>query len=203
MPLTLPRTTPRVEKFRQAQTERTRQVRMAARKAPEAAHATQPERGRYNAESARAVRRENAQAFLDELTRTYPDVFSWQSPRPLALGVNRQIRAAHPGVSVGILGLAIWWWTGQRQAAKAVNFGNLYCQRPLGLDRTAWLDYQVHMSVPEAAQALRRFELAYPQLAVWKRHQVAQARQFRQVRTRLGLIRDFDAQGEGYLQGEA
>ena len=30
-----------------------------------------------------------------------------------------------------------------------------------------------------------------------------QAQQFRQVRTRLGLVRDFDVQGEGYLRGEA
>jgi hypothetical protein len=52
-------------------------------------------------------------------------------------------------------------------------------------------------------QTLLRFQLAYPQLEQWKRQQVAQAQQFRQVRTRLGLVRDFDVQGEGYLRGEA
>ena len=91
----------------------------------------------------------------------------------------------------------------QRQAAKPVNFGNLFGQGPAGLARTAQLDYGVDMSSSEAKQALLRFQLAYPQLEQWKRQQVALAMQFRQVRTRLGLIRDFDVQGEGYLKGEA
>jgi DNA polymerase-1 len=91
----------------------------------------------------------------------------------------------------------------QRQAAKPVNFGNLYGQGAAGLARTAQRDYGVTMSSAEAKQALLQFDLAYPQLAQWKRQQVARAMQFRQVRTRLGLVRDFDAQGEGYLRGEA
>lgn len=91
----------------------------------------------------------------------------------------------------------------QRQAAKPVNFGNLFGQGPAGLARTALVDYGVAMSSLEAKQALQRFALAYPQLELWKRQQVALAQQFRQVRTRLGLVRDFDVQGEGYLRGEA
>ncbi|MCF8014665.1 MAG: hypothetical protein K9L65_03020 [Chromatiaceae bacterium] len=91
----------------------------------------------------------------------------------------------------------------QRQAAKPVNFGNLFGQGPAGLARTAQVDYGVAMSNSDAKQALLRFRLAYPQLEQWKRQQVAQAQQFRQVRTKLGLVRDFDAQGEGYLRGEA
>jgi DNA polymerase I-like protein with 3'-5' exonuclease and polymerase domains len=59
------------------------------------------------------------------------------------------------------------------------------------------------MSNSDAKQALLRFQLAYPQLEQWKRQQVAQAQQFRQVHTRLGLVRDFDAQEEGYLRAEA
>lgn len=91
----------------------------------------------------------------------------------------------------------------QRQAAKPVNFGNLYGQGPAGLARTAKVDYGVDMTSTEAKRALTRFMLAYPALEAWKREQVAHALQYRTVTTRLGLIRHFDAQGEGYLRGEA
>ncbi len=91
----------------------------------------------------------------------------------------------------------------QRQAAKAVNFGNLYGQGPASLAETAFLDYQVPMTIDQARQALQRFDQAYPALKVWKRQQVAAARQFRKVQTPLGLVRDFEEQGEGFLQGEA
>lgn len=91
----------------------------------------------------------------------------------------------------------------QRTAAKAVNFGNLFGQGPAGLAQTAKLTYGVDMSSSEAKAALAKFHAAYPQLAAWKRQQIGMAQQYRQVKTRLGLIRDFDVQGEGYLQGEA
>ncbi|MCB1808491.1 MAG: hypothetical protein KDJ99_26065, partial [Candidatus Competibacteraceae bacterium] len=93
--------------------------------------------------------------------------------------------------------------TTQRQQAKAVNFGNLYGQGPAGLAQTAKLTYGVTMSAPQAQQALNQFHMTYPQLAAWKRQQVGLAQQFRQVKTQLGLIRDFDVQGNGYLKGEA
>lgn len=91
----------------------------------------------------------------------------------------------------------------QRQQAKAINFGTLYGQRPYGLARTAKLDYGVEMTGAQAKAALHRFSLAYPQLARWQRQQVALARVYGQVQTRLGLIRDFNVQGVGYLEGEA
>lgn len=91
----------------------------------------------------------------------------------------------------------------QRLSAKAVNFGNLYGQGAAGLARTAKLDYGVAMSIDQARAALYRFHLTYPALAAWKRQQIGLAQQFRQVRTRLGLVREFAIQGEGYLQGEA
>ena len=91
----------------------------------------------------------------------------------------------------------------QRTAAKAVNFGNLYGQGARGLARQAQLDYGVAMTPQQAQQALNQFHLTYYTLAGWKRQQVGQAMQFRQVKTRLGLVRDFDKQGEGYLKGEA
>jgi len=120
------------------------------------------------------------------------------------LDVYRQGGDLHRTTAAAIAGVSPNAVTSlQRQAAKPVNFGNLYGQGPAGLARTAQLDYGVTMSSADAKAALSRFDLAYPQLAQWKREQVAQATQFRQVRTRLGLIRDFDAQGEGYLRGEA
>lgn len=91
----------------------------------------------------------------------------------------------------------------QRQAAKAVNFGTLYGQRPAGLAENAQTTYGVEMTKDQAAQALLRFDMAYPQLAAWKRQQIGLAQQQRRVTTRLGLVRDFDIQGQGYLQGEA
>lgn len=59
------------------------------------------------------------------------------------------------------------------------------------------------MTREQAKAALQRFHRTYPQLSTWKRQQIGLAQQYRQVRTRLGLIRDFAIQGEGYLQGEA
>ena len=110
----------------------------------------------------------------------------------------------HRTTAAAIAGVAVDAVTPeQRQAAKPVNFGNLFGQGPAGLARTAFVDYGVSMSSAEAKQALMRFASAYPQLEQWKRQQVALAQQFRQVRTRLGLVRDFDVQGEGYLRGEA
>lgn len=59
------------------------------------------------------------------------------------------------------------------------------------------------MRMVDARQALRKFAVAYPLLEHWKQNQVARAMQTRQVKTCLGLVRDFDVQGEGYLRGEA
>jgi DNA polymerase-1 len=91
----------------------------------------------------------------------------------------------------------------QRNGAKPVNFGNLYGQAAKGLAKQAKLDYGVDMTTSDASQALLKFQMAYPQLEHWKRQQVAKAMQYRQVQTKLGLVRDFDAQHQGYLKGEA
>jgi len=120
------------------------------------------------------------------------------------LDVYRQGGDLHKTTAAAIAGIPPEQVTPeQRQAAKPVNFGNLYGQGPAGLARTAQVDYGVSMNIAEAKQALLRFRVAYPQLESWKRQRVAEAQQFRQVRTRLGLVRDFDAQGERYLRGEA
>ena len=91
----------------------------------------------------------------------------------------------------------------QRQGAKAVNFGNLFAQGAKGLSSTAKTSYGVELSVPDAKQALLTFAAAYPELDAWKKERHSEAFSFRRVHTKLGLIRDFDVQGEGYLKAEA
>jgi len=133
-----------------------------------------------------------------------PVVAALLSQDQAMLDVYRNGGDLHCTTAAAIAGVSVNAVTPElRQAAKPVNFGNLYGQGATGLARTAQIDYGVTMSSSEAKQALLRFDLAYPQLSHWKRQQAAQAIQFRQVRTRLGLVRDFDAQGEGYLRGEA
>jgi len=91
----------------------------------------------------------------------------------------------------------------QRQAAKAVNFGNLYGQRGKGLAATALKSYGVHMTEAEADNALLRFAQQFPALESWKQQQISAAKKCGRVLTRLGLVRDFNKQGHGYLAGEA
>lgn len=123
---------------------------------------------------------------------------------PAMLDVYRQRGDLHRATAAAIAGITPEAVTpDQRQAAKAVNFGNLYGQGPASLAETAQLDYQVPMTIEAARQALQRFDQAYPALKAWKRRQLAAARQFRKVQTPLGLVRDFAVQREGFLQGEA
>jgi DNA polymerase-1 len=120
------------------------------------------------------------------------------------LNVYRQGGDLHTRTASVIAGVPVEQVTkAQRQAAKSVNFGNLYGQRAKGLSQTAKLNYGVSMSVSEAGAALRKFAAAYPALHRWKQAQVAQAVQFGRVKTRMGLIRDFKAQGGNYIEGEA
>jgi DNA polymerase-1 len=90
----------------------------------------------------------------------------------------------------------------QRQSAKAVNFGNLFAQGANGLSRTAKTSYDAELSVPDAKRALLTFARAYPELDAWKKKRHSEAVSFRRVHTKLGLIRDFDIQGEGYLKAD-
>ena len=90
----------------------------------------------------------------------------------------------------------------QRQAAKAINFGNLYQQRPAGLSRYAQSSYGVAMSVQQAATAQQAFFRAYPDLYRWQMVQIQNARIYRKVHTQLGLVRDFDYRC-GYEAAEA
>jgi DNA polymerase I len=90
----------------------------------------------------------------------------------------------------------------QRQAAKAVNFGTLYGQRPAGLAENAQTTYGVSMTRTGRAglAALRSGLSAVGSLEAAADRAGAAAET---GQTRLGLVRDFDIQGQGYLQGEA
>jgi DNA polymerase-1 len=90
----------------------------------------------------------------------------------------------------------------QRQAAKAINFGNLYRQRPGGLVRVARSSYGVEMTVAEAAHSQHQFFTTFPDLYRWQMHQIKTARVYGKVQTRMGLVRRFDGSG-GYLEAEA
>lgn len=90
----------------------------------------------------------------------------------------------------------------QRQAAKAVNFGNLYQQRPAGLARYARSSYGVEMTVDQAAQAQLRFFNTYPDLHHWQQRRIQDARIYGLAHTRLNLQRDFRIRA-GYLEAEA
>jgi DNA polymerase-1 len=90
----------------------------------------------------------------------------------------------------------------QRQAAKAVNFGNLYRQRPSGLVRVAKSSYGVEMTKAAAADMQHKFFTAYPDLYRWQLQQINTARVYGTASTRMGLIRRFDNQC-GYLEATA
>jgi len=123
---------------------------------------------------------------------------------PEMLGAYGRGEDLHRKTAASVAGIAPDQITkDQRQAAKAINFGTLYAQGPAGLARSAQLDYGVNMTTAEARQSLRRFTMTYPLLAYWQRQQVATAQMYGQVRTRMGLVRDFEAQGQGYLKGES
>jgi DNA polymerase I-like protein with 3'-5' exonuclease and polymerase domains len=91
---------------------------------------------------------------------------------------------------------------GQRQAAKAINFGNLYQQRPAGLSRYARSSYGVDMDINQAAHAQLQFFNTYPELYQWQLRRIQDARIYGLAHTRLNLIRDFRIR-RGYLEAEA
>ena len=78
----------------------------------------------------------------------------------------------------------------ERQMAKAVNFGLLYGQKPLGLVKYAASSYGVTMTEGEATKISDAFFKAYPALAAWQKKQKNAASNAKEVRTILGRRRD-------------
>lgn len=81
---------------------------------------------------------------------------------------------------------------GQRQMAKAVNFGLLFGQGAKGLQAYAKASYGVELSLPEAEKARAAFFQAYPGLRRWQQQQQEAARFAKQVRTPGGRVRGLD-----------
>ena len=81
---------------------------------------------------------------------------------------------------------------GQRQMAKAVNFGLLFGQGAKGLQAYARASYGVEMTLAEADQAKSAFFAAYPGLSRWQTVTRKAAERAKQVRTPGGRVRALD-----------
>ena len=81
---------------------------------------------------------------------------------------------------------------GQRQMAKAVNFGLLFGQGTNGLRRYAKSSYGVDMTEKEAKRARYAFFQAYPGLSLWQTRTRKAAERAGQVRTPGGRIRNLE-----------
>lgn len=81
---------------------------------------------------------------------------------------------------------------GERQMAKAVNFGLLFGQGAKGLQRYAKSSYGVDLSEQEAEKARARFFQAYPGLSRWQGNTRKAAELAKQVRTPGGRVRVLD-----------
>jgi DNA polymerase-1 len=109
----------------------------------------------------------------------------------------------HKVTAASVSGVALSQVTpDQRQAAKAINFGNLYRQRPAGLSRYARSSYGVEMDINQAAHAQLQFFKTYPELYQWQLRRIQDARINGLASTRLNLKRDFRIR-RGYLEAEA
>jgi len=84
---------------------------------------------------------------------------------------------------------------GERQMAKAVNFGLLFGQGTKGLQRYAQATYGVTMSLSEADKARRAFFHAYPGLSAWQTETRKAAERAGQVRTPGGRVRQLEGKG--------
>ena len=76
----------------------------------------------------------------------------------------------------------------QRQLAKAINFGLVYGQSALGLQRYAAASYGVALSADQAQLARRKFFAAYPGVAAWQREQRQKAGRGAEVSTPSGRV---------------
>ncbi len=100
--------------------------------------------------------------------------------------LHRKTAAAVLGIEPGAV------TKGQRQMAKAVNFGLLFGQGAKGLQAYAKASYGAELSQREAEKARAAFFTAYPGLRRWQEQQQEQARFAKQVHTPGGRCRGLD-----------
>ena len=102
--------------------------------------------------------------------------------------LHRKTAAAVLGIEPGAV------TKGQRQMAKALNFGLLFGSGAKGLQRYAQTAYGVEMSLPEAEKARTAFFKAYPGLSRWQAETRRNAERAGQVRTPGGRVRPLEGQ---------
>ena len=102
--------------------------------------------------------------------------------------LHRKTAAAVLGIEPGAV------TKGQRQMAKALNFGLLFGSGAKGLQRYAQTAYGVEMSLPEAEKARTAFFKAYPGLSRWQAETRRGAERAGQVRTPGGRVRALEGQ---------
>ena len=103
----------------------------------------------------------------------------------LGIDLHRKTAAALTGVSLEAV------TKGQRQLAKAVNFGLLFGQGAAGLAKYAKTQYGVGMSVKEAEKYRKAFFDTYPGLRRWQHRTAELAEASHSVRTPSGRVRTF------------
>lgn len=102
--------------------------------------------------------------------------------------LHRKTAAAVLGIEPGAV------TKGQRQMAKAVNFGLLFGQGAAGLQRYAKSSYGVDLTATEADKARTAFFKAYPGLSHWQAETRRNAERAGQVRTPGGRVRPLEGQ---------
>ena len=109
------------------------------------------------------------------------------------LAAYEQGQDLHRKTAAAVLGIEPGAVTkGQRQMAKAVNFGLLFGQGAAGLQRYAKSSYGVDLTATEADQARTAFFRAYPGLSRWQTETRRSAERAGQVRTPGGRVRALD-----------
>ena len=104
-------------------------------------------------------------------------------------------RDLHRATAAAVLGIEPGAVTkGQRQMAKAVNFGLLFGQGAAGLQRYAKGSYGVDLTATEAEKARTAFFRAYPGLSRWQTETRRNAERAGQVRTPGGRVRPLEGQ---------
>ncbi|MFO1423450.1 MAG: DNA polymerase [Candidatus Competibacteraceae bacterium] len=123
---------------------------------------------------------------------------------PTLLAAYRDGKDLHRLTAAAVLGIEPDQVTkGQRQLAKAINFGLIYGMSPATLVSHAKTHYGVAMTLPEAQQAHAAFFRAYPRLRYWQRVTAAETERTLKSPIRGGLVRDFARDGEPYSYTEA
>lgn len=114
------------------------------------------------------------------------------SQDPAMLGAYAAGHDLHRMTAAAIAGIAAEQVSsGQRHAAKAVNFGLLYGQGAEGLARYAKSGYDVDMTTEQAQSARLAFFQTYPVLRRWQKDATALAERTRRSITPAGRVRDF------------